>query len=97
MRHAWITDSVLCSAKEECGKVDHAVERECCRRFLQPTLTLFPNAVVAALGKKAGRRMAGIDREIVHAYAAAPPGCNNKKARASWQHIADLVRSMSAR
>jgi hypothetical protein len=53
MRVTWITDSVLCSARVECGGVPASASRECRRRFLEPQLALFPNALVAALGAKA--------------------------------------------
>jgi len=91
MRQVWITDSVLCSARDEGNAVPQSAERECCSRFLKPVLQLFPQAVVAALGRKASRRMDSIDRVLVHASAAAPPGCFRRGAKASWQRIADQV------
>jgi len=86
----WVTDSVLCSARVECGGVPTSVSRECRARFLQPQLALFPNAVVAALGSKARTRLRGVPG-VISAVAAAPPGCNRGDAKASWQAIADRV------
>jgi hypothetical protein len=37
----------------------------------------------------------GRGREFIHAWAAAPPGCNFKGARQSWDRIADEVRKRS--
>ncbi|ENZ78078.1 hypothetical protein OR214_02354 [Ralstonia pickettii OR214] len=92
MRWTWITDSVLCSAKKEGGRFPVRVERECAKRFLVPQISLFPGAIVAALGKKAEHRMrqAGIV-DFVAAGAAAPPGCNQAGVRESWHHLAGIV------
>lgn len=94
MKRAWITDSVLCSAKVEMGRVPSRVARECRRRYLEAQLTLFPNAVVGALGAKARDRMRGIER-VIPAIAAAPPGCNRRDARDSWERIAGQVRGQA--
>lgn len=94
LRVAWFTDSVLCSARVECGGVPASAWRECRRRCLEPQLALFPNAVVAALGAKARDRLEGVPG-VVAAVAAAPPGCNRPEARASWQAIADQVHGRS--
>lgn len=92
MRRTWITDSVLCSAKKEGGRIPVAVERECANRFLLPQIGLFPGAIVAALGKKAEHRMrqAGIG-DFVAVGTAAPPGCNQTGVRESWHHLAGIV------
>jgi len=87
---AWFTDSVLCSADRECGGVPASAARECRRRYLDPQLALFPNALVAALGAKARDRLRGVPG-VIPAVAAAPPGCNRPDAKASWQAIADRV------
>lgn len=93
MRRTWITDSVLCSAKEEGGRLPVKVERECGERFLAPQLRLFPSAVVAALGRKAAARLnrAGIT-DFVAAGVAAPPACNMLGVTESWERLAELVR-----
>lgn len=93
MKRTWITDSVLCSATQECGPVPGSMERECAARYLVPQLGQFPNAIVVALGRKAERRLrqAGASG-FVHAYSVAPPGCNHTPARASWERIAALVQ-----
>ncbi|MGF6239768.1 hypothetical protein P3T42_001500 [Paraburkholderia sp. GAS38] len=93
MRRTWITDSVLCSAQKEGGRVSIKVERECARRFLAPQVRLFDKAVVAALGKKAERRLkiAGIEG-FISAGSVAPPGCNHVGVYESWLRLAKLVR-----
>lgn len=98
MRKTWITDSVLCSATKECGPVERAMERECARRYLIPQLNQFHGAVVVALGRKAEERLrrAGIT-DLEYAYSVAPPGCNHRPARASWERIEALVRNRSSK
>ncbi len=73
MRHAWVTESVLCSARIEGGNVPTVTARACRARYLERQLELLPNAVVVALGAKARDRLAGYKREVLAATAAAPP------------------------
>lgn len=82
----WITDSVLCSAPREGGNVPAVVGRECRTRHLEAQLRLFPNALVVALGSKALYRLRGWPN-VVAAYSVAPPGCNRKHARPSWDRV----------
>jgi len=89
-----MTESVLCSAITEDAPVRGPVEKVCRVRYLDQQLNLFPSAVVAALGGKAAKRLRG--RALVHAFAAAPPGCNFRGARESWHAIATAVQSRSA-
>lgn len=88
----WMTESVLCSAPVESGRVRRAVERTCGQRYLLKQLELFPDAVVAALGTKAQARMRaiGFDR-FIPASAVAPPEGNKPYARQSWNAIAEAV------
>ena len=95
MRRVWITDSVLCSAEVEGGSVPRPAAVECRSRYLEAQLNLFPNATVAALGRKACRRLAG-RRGVLQAFAVAPPGCNFRGARPSWEAIARSVRERPA-
>lgn len=54
MRKAWLTESVLCSARKECGSVPSASARHRPgRHYLLAQLQLFPGALVVALGSKA--------------------------------------------
>ena len=89
LRRTWITESVLCSAKKEGGSVPAEVSKACRTRYLEKQLRLFPNAVVAALGRKAANRLAGLP--VIVAGSAAPPGCNRREVRDSWQPIANAV------
>ncbi len=91
MRRTWLAESVLCSALKEGGSVRSAVGKACRSRYLERQLGLFPNAVVAALGSKAAVRMKGLS--FIAAAAVAPPGCNFRGARESWEAIAIAVRA----
>lgn len=92
MKKTWMTESVLCSAPVESGHVGAACERNCASRYLAPQIELLNRCVIAALGSKARDRMRAIGiKSFIPAVAAAPPGCNLKHARASWQAIADEI------
>lgn len=93
MRRAWITDSVLCSARRECGSVPAKASQACRARYLEAQLALMPQAIVAAVGRKAHDRMRGISN-VVSTGAAAPPGCNRPAARESWERLAHAVRGL---
>jgi len=93
MRRTWMTESVLCSAAKEGGAVPKPVEAACRSRYLEGQLALFPSAVVVALGGKAAKRIKG--RAYMSAFAAAPPGCNFKGARESWEAVGAAVRQRS--
>ncbi len=94
MEHAWLTESVLCSATKKGGTVHASTVRACGERFLSKQVQLLPNAVVAASGSKATARLriAGITG-FLEAAAVAPPGCNFVGARESWDAIARAVRA----
>jgi hypothetical protein len=93
LKKTWLPDSVLCSAREEGGKVLRETEAERARRYLLPQLRLFPRAAVIALGGKARRRLEAAGyRAVAHAFPAAPPGCNYRKARPSWEAAAAWAR-----
>ena len=90
MRKVWMTESVLCSAPEEGGRVHSSVTKECGRRYLLPQLRLLPRALVVALGRKAEKRLQAIGfLDFIPVAAVAPPGCNFPGARESWGRIPD--------
>jgi hypothetical protein len=89
LRRSWITNSVLCSADVECGSVPARVIRECRQRYLMPALQLMPDALIAALGRKAEERLAGVNRRVIRAAHPSPPGCRFKRARPSWIALAE--------
>jgi len=90
MQVAFITESVLCSAKSEGAAVPTVVARECRKRHIDHQLDAFPNATIVALGKKAAKRLAGRSG-VITAFAAAPPGCNFAGAEDSWRTAAKEV------
>lgn len=94
MRHVWITDSVLCSARVEGGRVPASAVRACGNNYLAAQLAALPNAVVVALGTKAAERLRRLDRHVLVASAAAPPEGNKPRARESWRAAAEHVRTV---
>ena len=95
----WITESMLCSAPKETGSVPSTVTRECGERYLSRQLALLNRCPIIALGRKAQQRLkylknvdVTLSKRIIGAYAAAPPGCNHKPARSSWECAARKVR-----
>lgn len=88
LRKVWLTESVLCSAPVEGGRVRHPVEVACGEKYLRHQLDLFPHALVVALGQKAQRRLRAIGfKRFLAADSVAPPGCNRRGARLSWDAI----------
>jgi hypothetical protein len=87
LRRTWRTNSVLCSAKVECGPVPRVVESACMRRYLAPQLALLPHALVAALGGKAQKRLG---REGIACFSALHPSSRKSNAEklASWRALA---------
>lgn len=92
LRKTWLTESLMCSAPVESGKVASTAWRACTTSYLKPQLSLMPNAIVAALGSKARDRLKSIGVDFIAAGAAAPPGCNFAGVRESWQQIAAAVQ-----
>ncbi|CBL46706.1 Hypothetical protein HDN1F_31320 [gamma proteobacterium HdN1] len=88
-----MTESVLCSAPKEGGRVPAAVCRECGSRYLLKQLELLPHALVVALGSKARDRlrMLGITA-FLEVHSVAPPGCNHRGARESWSKIPEALK-----
>lgn len=92
MKKVWLTESVLCSAPLETGPLRSKGAEYCIERYLLPQLRLFPNAKVVAFGGKAQSRLKG--KVLFHsARALAPPGCNHKGSRESWQQVAEMIRA----
>src|SRR6266404_4825153 len=93
MKRVWLTESVLCSAHKECGRVPREVELVCAERYLLKELDLFKNALIVAMGRKAERRIKqALTMRHEHAVAAAPPAGNTSKAVRSWKRIAKKVK-----
>jgi len=87
MRKVWLTESVLCSAKEVCGSVSPDTSNACGERYLRKQLLLFPNALIVALGKKAQNRMDDLQISYFSVHHPAPPEGNKPRAISSWEKI----------
>ena len=96
MKRAWLTETYLCSAPQETGNVPAKAERGCGDRYLARQLTLFDGVPVIALGGKAEKRARRYAPNLIKAYSIAPPGCNHKPARPSWENAAAQARKMIA-
>lgn len=96
LRKAWITETFLCSAPQETGPVLRVAENECGSRYLAHQLELFGGLPVIALGGKAytrAKRVAGV-QNLKKAFSVGPPGCNQRRARPSWDEAAKWARAM---
>ena len=93
MKYTWITDSVLCSASIEGGFISNKISDACCKKYLLKEINLFENSIVVALGRKADSRLKNVGfLKHIHVFAAAPPGCNYKGAKESWEKIVHLLK-----
>ena len=95
MRWSWVTDSVKCSAPIECGAVPGHVARACGSRYLEQELSLFPHALVVALGRKATQRLKGWPG-VLNVAAAAPPFGTTRAAKETWKAIPERLGAMRA-
>lgn len=50
MRRVWITETVLCSARTALAPVESRCEQTCMSTYLVQQLSLFPKAIIAAMG-----------------------------------------------
>ena len=91
LRRTWRTNSVLCSAEIEGGRVPRSIERTCTDTYLARQLALLPHALVAALGKKAQNRLR---RQGIRFFPAAHPSSrkSDEAKHASWQALAKQLR-----
>ena len=93
----WFTNTYLCSAPTEGGRVPADSEFACADRYLRGMLEQLPGRPILALGGKAQRRLRRLrrpdfDERLVCAHAAAPPGAHIPAARPSWECAATRVR-----
>ena len=93
MRRVWLTESVLCSAKRECGSIKKHIEQACIKRYLIPQLKLFPDALIVALGGKAQKRLSG----FIDYHPALHPACrfNREKVSRSWLNICEELKKLT--
>ena len=96
LKRAWLTETYLCSAPQEGGEVPTKAVRGCADRYLARQLALFEGLPVIALGVKAQKRAKRYAPHLIRAYSIAPPGCNHKPARPSWEAAAAQARKVIA-
>ena len=81
LRKVWITQTYLCSAPTESGRVPKASENECARRYLSKQLKLLRGKPVIALGKgKAHRRALSVMPDMGNLKDALHPSARKSKA-----------------
>jgi hypothetical protein len=97
LRKSWFVDAYLCSARKEGGQVPRNAWLACARDYLRPQLELLKDRLVVALGNKAQSRIAYCGVPFMAAYSVAPPGCNFKQARPSWNLIPKRLNDWRAR
>ncbi len=91
-KHVWFTESVLCSAPSEGASIPAGIERACGERFLKKQVEVFNKAVLVALGTKARNRLKKIGLiNFITAISVAPPGCNRRDAKSSWDKVIEEV------
>jgi len=92
LRRTWITDTYLCSARIEGDSIPQVAEQRCAASYLRQQLALFSSvALVIALGGKAKARADRIGIDAYRVFSVAPPGCNRRAARPSWEEIPRLL------
>ena len=99
LKKAWVTETYLCSAPKETGPVLTAAENECASRYLACQLELLNGLPVIALGGKSYKRVRRVPgvQNLKKAYSIAPPGCNHKPARPSWDAAAEWAHDLMQR
>ncbi|WP_299859219.1 hypothetical protein [uncultured Roseobacter sp.] len=90
LKQVWLTEGRLCSFTEETGG---RTDSTCARQFLVRQISLLPNATVVAFGGKAKKYLSASRIPHIGAHALAPPGCNFKAARPSWDAVIEQVRA----
>ena len=77
MQKVWLTDSVLCSAIVEGGRVSPRAAKSCGRHYLLRQRALFREALLVAVGGKAKQRLLWLDLregpDFIHVRSIAPP------------------------
>ena len=97
LRKAWVTQTYLCSAPTESGRVPTAVEKECARRYLSKQLKLLRGRPVVALGKgKAFRRAQHAMPDMRYLKDALHPSARKSNAdfEQSYEEAAKWARAM---
>jgi uracil DNA glycosylase superfamily protein len=90
LTRTWITETYLCSAPVSTAPIPTRAWQTCVATYLRAQLRLLPDALVVALGGKAQERAGRL--AALSAFSPAPPGCNQRGARPSWDAIGSAVR-----
>ena len=97
LRKTWVTQTYLCSAPMESGRVPRAAEDECAERYLSEQLDLLSGRPVLALGVgKAQRRAERVIADVENLIPALHPSArkSNAKFQRSYETAAKLARAM---
>lgn len=91
MKKVIITNSFWMQALASGGSISAPAVKEFCGH-LKKFISVFPNAVVVAAGRKASDRCLKGGISAIHMGALTPPGCYQYAVRTSWQHAVERVR-----
>ena len=92
LRKVWITESRLCSIKDEIGKIKPKERYVCADNYLRKQLELLFHAEVISFGDKAHAMLDQLGAPYHKAWALYPPGANNPKAKESWRAAVDKIQ-----
>lgn len=97
-RQTFLTNTVLCSANENCGRIPNDVVKVCMNTYLREELDLFPNAFIVALGSKARTRLGDLAQPKIefNAFCYHPSFFIEKSCEPSWQSAAKAFREWLA-
>jgi len=89
IQRTWVTESVLCSAKNPCDPILPEAERTCGENYLVRELRLFPTAFLVALGRKAQNRLHALGYEPTYAPSPAKPSGNWHSSKDAWARLGE--------
>ena len=95
LRKAWVTQTYLCSAPTESGRVPRAAEDDCAMRYLSGQLELLHGRPVLALGDKAHKRAQPIIADAQNLRHTLHPSAykSNEDFQQSYEAAAKWARA----
>jgi hypothetical protein len=95
MTQAIVTNSFWMQAHVSGGPVPAQAAKDF-GPYLKTLISLFPNAIVVAAGKKASDRCHWAGIPAIHMGALTPPGSNRAQTRETWKHAAEDIKKRLA-